>query len=221
MSICQLVSGNWIRFYCTGNFVWRKQWVMAIVNGNAKIYMYYHFYCFSNVQRSILKWYIISIWMKIVFSQCGGAEVILMLLHPPFHTFLKPIPHQKCSSTPVHSVEVPTSAYNVAFSNLFRNPILRSNHSLFSEFWCETSVSRRFYVSMRSFTQWRHINVILASFFRDETGVSMYQLILTYCVNFSSENERFPPLIKIFSKNLHLINHIMTSSKNKPKNEFI
>jgi len=45
----------------------------------------------------------------------------------------------------------------------------------------------------------------------------MYQFLLTYHVNFSSENERFAPLIKNFSKNLHSINHIVTSSKNKPK----
>jgi len=28
--------------------------LIAIVNGNVKIYIYYHYYCFSNVQRSIL-----------------------------------------------------------------------------------------------------------------------------------------------------------------------
>jgi len=45
----------------------------------------------------------------------------------------------------------------------------------------------------------------------------MYLLLLTYRVNFSSENERFAYLIKIFGKNLHSINHIVTLSKTNQK----
>jgi len=77
---------------------------MIIVNGNAKIYIYYHYYWFSNVQRSILKRYIIAIWMEIIFCRCGGAEVILMVSH-----------HQYCTEnggSAKRGVEVPTSGSN-------------------------------------------------------------------------------------------------------------
>jgi len=60
---------------------------MTIVNGNAKRYIYYHHYYFSNVLGSILKWYVITIRMEIIFCRSGGSEVILMVPHPPFRTF--------------------------------------------------------------------------------------------------------------------------------------
>jgi len=69
--------------------------LMTIVNGNAEIYIYYHYYCFSNIQRSILKWYIIAIRMEIIFYQWRGAEVILMVLHHLFSTFFQPVPQHQ------------------------------------------------------------------------------------------------------------------------------
>jgi len=52
--------------------------LMTIVNGNAKIYIYYHYYCFSNVQRSILKWYNI----EMIFCWCGDAKIIFDISAP-------------------------------------------------------------------------------------------------------------------------------------------
>jgi len=108
---------NWsmvirLDFFCIGNFVWRKQRVNDYREWKCKnIYIYYHYYCFSNVQRSIQKWYIIAIRIDIIFCRCGGTEDILMVPHPPFRTFFSAgsassIQHRKCGSAPVRGAVV-------------------------------------------------------------------------------------------------------------------
>jgi len=54
--------------------------LMTILNGNAEIYIYYHFYCFSSDERSILKWYIIAIQMEIIFCRCGSYFLVVLHL---------------------------------------------------------------------------------------------------------------------------------------------
>jgi len=82
--------------------------LMTIVNGNAKIYIYYHYYYFSNVKTSILKWYNITIQMEIIFCRCGGFGSYFWwfrTLHSaPFFQH-QSIPYRNCGSEPVRGAE--------------------------------------------------------------------------------------------------------------------
>jgi len=49
------------------------------VNGNSKIYIYYHHYCFSNVHRSMLKWYNIKWKYNTLFNNMGIIHVPIMM----------------------------------------------------------------------------------------------------------------------------------------------
>jgi len=161
---------------------------MTIVKENAKTYIYYHYYCFSNVQRSILKWYIIAIRMEIIFYRCGGAEVILMVAHPPFRTFFQLVSHHqfRTENAVPHRCAVRScgrwyGSAHLCLQRYFFKFVFRKPHTAVKSLavqWVARRVSRRFYVSIRSFTQWRHINVILVSFCGDETGVSMLPIFI-------------------------------------------
>jgi len=80
------------RFSCIENFIWQNNELMTIVNGNAKTYIYYYYYCFSNVPRSI-KWYNIAIQVEIIFCRCGSYFWWFRTLHSA--PFFQPVPdHQ-------------------------------------------------------------------------------------------------------------------------------
>jgi len=79
---------------------------------------------FSNVQRSILKWYNIAIQMEIIFCRCGGRKLFLVVPHSSFHTLFQLVPHHQFRTKITNRCEgseVPTSGYQHLLQKPFFN----------------------------------------------------------------------------------------------------